>query len=300
MINIGKELKYDDKELRKAYEEALKNDDFKLLCEKLKISEDILMKYTSFLEESALEFNNCMNCKGLSECKNSLLGHAYLPRVVNGMLEFNYKKCNYQKKQDKLYNYQNNIVYYNVSKENKLADFSKIDKRVAGRQEAILWLNNFIEKYPNVEKGLYLNGNTGSGKTYMVVATINELAKRNVKCAIAFWPDFLRNLKSSFDIDYEEKIKYLINVPVLLIDDLGGESLTSWARDEVLFPILQGRLDDKDKITFITSNLNKDLLYEHLSLTKQGTEVVKSERIISRINSLTEEISMISKDFRNK
>lgn len=299
MINIGNELKYDNKELKKAYQEALKNNEFKTLCEKLKISEDILMKYTSFLEECSKEFSNCLNCKGLNECKNSLLGHAYLPRVVNGMLEFNYKKCNYQKKQDKQYNYQNNIVYYNVSKENKLADFSKIDKRTKGRQEVILWLNNFIENYPNVSKGLYLNGNTGSGKTYLVVATLNELAKKGIKCAIAFWPDFLRNLKSSFDTDYEEKIQYLINVPVLLIDDLGGESSTSWARDEVLFPILQGRLDD-NKITFITSNLNKDLLYEHLSLTKQGIEVVKSERIMSRINSLTEEMFMESIDFRNK
>lgn len=300
MINIGNELKYDDKELKKAYQEACENNDFKTLCEKLKISEDILMKYTSFLEECSKEFSNCLNCKGLSECKNSLLGHAYLPRVVNGMLEFNYKKCNYQKKQDKQYNYQNNIVYYNVSKENKLADFSKIDKRTKGRQDVIFWLNNFIENYPNVSKGLYLSGNTGSGKTYLVIATINELAKRNIKCAIAFWPDFLRNLKSSFDTDYEEKIQYLIDVPVLLIDDLGGESSTSWARDEVLFPILQGRLDDDSKITFITSNLNKDLLYEHLSLTKQGTEVVKSERIMSRINSLTEEMFMEAIDFRNK
>ena len=300
MINVGSELKYSETVLRKSFEQALEDEDFRTLVQKLKIDPEILMKYTSFLEESAKEFGHCMNCKGLGECKNTLLGHAYLPRLVNGMIEFNYKKCSYQNKQDKLYNYQKNIVYYNVSKENKLAEFSKINKRIAGRQEAILWLNNFIEKYPDVEKGLYLSGSTGSGKTYMVIAAINELAKRNIKCAIAFWPDFLRNLKSSFDTDYEEKVKYLMDVPVLLIDDLGGEVSTPWARDEVLFPILQGRLDDKDKITFITSNLSKELLHEHLSLTKQGVEVVKAERILSRINSLTEEISMISKDLRNK
>ena len=103
MINIGKELQYDKKELRKAYNEALKNNDFKVLCEKLKIDDEILMKYTSFLEESSTEFGNCLNCKGLNECKNSLLSHAYLPRVVNGMLEFNYKKCNYSK--SNIYNY---------------------------------------------------------------------------------------------------------------------------------------------------------------------------------------------------
>ena len=297
MINVGKNLSVDNKLLKEYYNEAMEDPNFKLLISKLNCDENLLMKYTSFLKESANEFNNCVNCKCLGECKNSLLGHAYLPRIVEGMLEFNYKKCRYLKKQDKLYSYQKNIIYYNVSSENKLADINKIDKRIKGREDAIIKVNSFLKAFPDT-KGIYLSGNTGSGKTYIMMALVNELAKKNIKCAVAFWPDFLRNLKNSFDTDYMEKIEYLMNVKVLFIDDLGGEALTPWARDEVLFPILQGRLDDKEKYTLITSNLDKDLLYEHLSLTKQGVEVVKAERIISRINGLTDFVSMISKDLR--
>ena len=300
MIRLSDELKSDSNKLIESYNEALKDERFKNFVSKLKISDEVLMKYTSILNDSKEEYYNCLDCKGLCDCKNKMIGYAYLPKIVNGLLQFNYKKCHYKVKQDKQYSYQNNIKYYNVTKENKLADFSKIDKRMTGRQEAIIWLNNFLNNYPNCKKGLYLNGNTGCGKTYLVIAMINELAKKNVKCAVAFWPEFLRELKSSFDTDYEEKIQYLMDVPILLINDLGGESSTSWARDEILFPILQARLDDKDKFTFITSNCSKDILYEHLSLTKQGVEEIKAERIISRINSLTEEITMLSKDFRSK
>lgn len=292
-----KDLKCDKKLLEENYKEALKKEDFKLLVEKLKVNDDILMKYTSYLEESAVEFSNCLNCKGLCDCKNKLIGHAYLPRVLGNNIEFNYKKCNYMKKQDKNNLYQKNIIYYNVTDENKNASFERIDKRIKGREEAIIAINKAITELMNGEKGIYLSGSTGTGKTYMMMSLINEFAKNNIKCAVAFWPDFLRNLKNSFDTDYMEKVDYLINVPVLLIDDLGGEALTPWARDEVLFPILQGRLST-NKLTFITSNLDKDLLYDHLSLTRQGTEVVKAERIMSRINSLTKEITVICKDMR--
>lgn len=297
MIKLSDNLKYDKTLLKNEFEKAKEDDDFKNFINRLSCSDELLMKYTSYLKESSIEYNNCLNCKGLSECKNSLLGHAYLPKISN-IISFNYKKCHYKKNQDSKYNYEKNIIYYNVTKENRLAEFSKIDKRIKGRQDAILYLNNFLNNYENT-LGLYLYGSTGCGKTYMVTSVINELAKKNIKCAIAFWPDFLRNLKSSFDTDYEDKINYLINVEVLFIDDLGGESLTPWARDEVLFPILQGRLD-KDKKTFITSNLDKELLYEHLSLTKQGVEKVKAERIVSRINAITNEVSMICKDYRIK
>ena len=31
------------------------------------------------------------------------------------------------------------------------------------------------------------------------------MAKKNVKCAIVYYPEFLRDLKASFNKDYEEK-----------------------------------------------------------------------------------------------
>ena len=159
----------------------------------------------------------------------------------------------------------------------------------------ILWLNNFIAQ-PSF-KGLYLTGNFGCGKTYLVVATFNELAKKGIKSAVIFWPEFIRNLKSSFADDYEDKIEYIKNVPLLLIDDLGAEAITPWSRDEILCPILQHRMDN-NLTTFITSNFSLTNLEQHLAQTKDGVEVVKAKRIIERIKFLTDEKEMISKNMR--
>ena len=50
--------------------------------------------------------------------------------------------------------------------------------------------------------------------------------------------------------------------------------------------------------TFFTSNLDKKSLEDHLSISKDGVEVVKARRIMERINQLTEEMSLISKNLR--
>ena len=80
---------------------------------------------------------------------------------------------------------------------------------------------------------------------------------------------------------------------LLLIDDIGAESVTSWSRDEILSTILQYRMDEKLP-TFFTSNLTIDELEAHLSETKESIDKVKARRIIERIKQLTDDIEIIS------
>lgn len=70
-----------------------------------------------------------------------------------------------------------------------------------------------------------------------------------------------------------------------------------WSRDEILGTILQYRMDSKLP-TFFTSNLNKEELESHLANTKNGVDIVKSKRIIERINQLTEDMELISENRR--
>ena len=127
----------------------------------------------------------------------------------------------------------------------------------------------------------------------------NELAKDGVKSAIIFWPEYLVNLKSSFgQSDYQEKIDKIKKVPLLLVDDIGAETTTSWSRDEVLCPIMQYRMQE-GLPTFFTSNLDIDLLEQHLATSKNGIEEVKAKRVIERIIALTEKEDLISKNYRN-
>ena len=289
--------------LDEAYQEALQNESFKNFVSKIKLPKEELKKYTSLLEESNKEYSNCQNCKNILECKNKLEGFAYLPKVNDKNLEFSYRACKYKKKMDKENKYHENTFLYNIPEEIKNASMAKIYKTDKARYNTIIWLTEFIKKYKEnkKQKGLYLCGNFGSGKSYLIAAMLNELAKDGVQSAIVFWPEYLNDLKSSFSsqIKTEFKTKYekIKKAPLLLIDDIGAESVTSWSRDEILCPILQYRMEE-NLPTFFTSNLDLKALEAHLSLTSKGDEIIKAGRIISRIKQLSEYQELISKNLR--
>jgi primosomal protein DnaI len=299
-LKINKNL---DDLLDQAYDEALKDENFKNFVSKIKLKRPELKKYTSLLEESSKEYYHCQKCPNILACQNKLAGYAYLPKITNDTLEFTYKPCKYTQKLAKEEKYHDNTMLFNVPEEIKNADIKKIYKQDKNRYNTIIWLTEFIKKYKQDknQKGLYLCGNFGCGKTYLISAIFNELAKDNIKSAIIFWPDFLNDLKSSFNSEikseFKTKYNYIKKVPLLLIDDLGAENITPWGRDEILCPILQYRMDNHLS-TFFTSNLNLESLENHLSLTSKGDEVIKAGRIISRIKQLTEYQEMISKNLR--
>lgn len=298
--NTLNDLGYKDtinKNLEKEYLKALKKEEFKTLVSKINLPKESLMRYTSLLEESACEYNHCQNCKNIMECQNKIEGYAYLPKINGDNLEFNYKACRFKEKILAKQAYLDSVSYYNMPEELKLAQMKNIYTNDAKRLETVKWLKSFIDNYPSVNKGLYLYGNFGCGKSYLIASLFNELGKKNIKSAIVFWPEFLRDLKASFGVDFNSKFNYIKKVSILLIDDIGAENMTSWGRDEILCPILQYRMDNKLP-TFFTSNLDLASLEQHLSVSSNGVEVIKARRIIERIKQLTDVKEMVSVNLR--
>ena len=291
---------YSKEQLEKNYKQALKDKDFKEFVDKFKLKDEVKQKYTSSLEESYNEYSHCMNCKGLVECKNKIVGCAYLPKVDNGKLLFQYKACKYKNKEIKQNKFKENITLFEASKNIKDAKMKDIITKYGERFEAIKWIKEFINNYETDKnlKGLYLHGNFGCGKSYLLSAMLNELAKNGYKSVIIFFPEFLRSLKESFDTDFEKKMYTVIHTPLLLIDDIGAENVTAWGRDEILSTILQYRMDN-NLPTFFTSNLNIEELEEHLSITKNKEDILKAKRIIERIKKLSDSLEMISVNLRN-
>lgn len=288
--------------LEQNFDKALKeNPTFKKLVTSLKIPKQELMKYTSKLEDTSKELDNCKKCKNILQCKNSFEGHVCYPEILNDNLVFDYIPCKYKKQLDKQNEYQKNVYLFDIPKEIKEASMKNIDLDDPNRFETIKWLKKFIDDYKEgiSNKGLYLTGNFGCGKTYLISAALNELAKNNHKVAIVYYPEFLRKLKSSFgdNSEYNEKFNYIMKVEILLLDDIGAETTTEWNRDEVLGTILQYRMQE-GLTTFFTSNLNINELENHLSNSNKGIEKLKAKRIIERIKQLTEEITMISANKR--
>ena len=295
---------YDKNDLKKEFYNACKEEGFKELISTLSLKEEDLMKYTSLLQDSSKEYMNCKNCKGLGMCKNEVKGFAYLPYVNDGKVLFAYTACRYKQKEEKNNEYKNNISFYDMPKELENAKMKDIYLDDKSRTEVLKYIDNYNKKYGKEDlKGIYLHGNFGSGKTYIIAALFNELAKKEVKSAIIYYPEFLRSLKESFvnqnedNNTFKEKYNYIKTIPLLLIDDIGAENVTAWSRDEILGTLLQYRMENHLQ-TFFTSNLSIEELEQHLSMTKDKIDKVKSRRIIERIKVLTNDIELIGKSRR--
>ena len=293
MKNISSNINT-DKNLKKSYQQAMLNPMFAKITKKLKTSEKELINNTSKIEETVQELDNCTNCKGLYECQNRLNGYVCFPTCYLDKIKFDYVPCRYQKKLEK--EILEKPSEDKIIKEARMKDIDVTDKN---RIMTIKWLKSFYDKYTksSTQKGLFLHGSFGCGKTFLISALFNELKeKKDARTKIVYFPEALRTLKDDWDF-FATKMDEYQTVDLLLIDDIGAEKVTEWGRDEILGTILQYRMNN-NLPTFLTSNLNINELESHLSLSSKGEDKVKSRRIIERIKQLTEDIEMVSENRR--
>jgi primosomal protein DnaI len=268
-----------------------------------RITTEMIEKSLMKLYEFSSQSKNCENCPSLDGCINMMKG--YHPKLVvfGNAIDIHYVACprkavyDEKRKQEKL------IQSLYVPKEilsATLEDFI-LTESAGGRMEAVEKATSFIEEYvPGKEqKGLYLHGSFGVGKSYLLGAIANELAEKQISSLIVYVPDFLREIKSSIgDNTLNEKINLTKKAPVLMLDDFGAETMSSWARDEVIGPILQFRMLE-NLPTFFTSNFDLKGLENHLTFSQRGEkEEVKAARIMERIKYLAEPLALIGENRR--
>lgn len=149
----------------------------------------------------------------------------------------------------------------------------------------------FVNDYPNNLKGLYLYGDFGVGKSFMVAALAHDLSeKRGVSSTLLHYPSFVIDVKNAIG---DGNVKTLVDEiklsEVLILDDIGAEQSTAWVRDEILQVILQYRMQE-DLPTFFTSNFDFEELEQHFAKGKHGNdETWEARRVMERIRYLAEE-----------
>lgn len=191
-----------------------------------------------------------------------------------------------------------------MPKDVREARLNNFDLSSNGREEAFANALKFIKEYSQApkefHKGLYLQGTFGVGKSFLLGAIANNLAERGFVTTIIHFPTFTVEMKQAIAKDLVgEKLDAVKKSPVLMIDDLGAESMTSWIRDDVLSVILQYRMQEQ-LVTFFSSNLDLKELEKHLTVTQRGEqEPLKARRIMERIRYLSKEIIMSGSDRRN-
>ncbi|MBF2507522.1 primosomal protein DnaI [Listeria welshimeri] len=181
-----------------------------------------------------------------------------------------------------------------------LADFyTDEESRQLALVEAYQFLNNYPTKNGERVKGLFIHGSFGTGKSYLLGALAKELALKGVSTTLVYLPEFMREVKQSIsDNTVGEKIQFAKETEVLMLDDIGAESMTAWTRDEVLGAILQFRMQE-ELPTFFSSNYNMDQLENHLMFAQNGNEEkLKARRIMERVRYLSKEVNLEGKNRR--
>ncbi|EGJ40029.1 primosomal protein DnaI [Streptococcus sanguinis] len=175
----------------------------------------------------------------------------------------------------------------------KEASLAQVDLDDVGRYKAFELLTNFVAEFPNYQKAVYLYGDFGVGKSYMMAALAHDLSeKRSVSTTLLHYPSFVLDVKNAISSGLvKEKIDQVKTAQVLVLDDIGAEQSSPWMRDEILQVILQHRMQE-NLPTFFTSNFSFADLERHFASSKNGDETWQAKRVMERIKFLAQEVRL--------
>ncbi|WP_100331810.1 primosomal protein DnaI [Bacillus xiapuensis] len=265
------------------------------------LTPDVLNRNLMKLYEYKTQSISCDQCPSLGECVNVMKG--FEPKLVwrRGGIDIDYHRCPRKIRDDEQRKNEKLISSLYVPKDILDAKFTNLDLGDQDRWKAIEAAQSFTEAYAENShaKGLYIYGPFGVGKSYLLGAIANDLAEAGVSSLIVYFPEFVREIKQSFsDHSMNSKLDVVKKAPVLMIDDIGAEAMSSWMRDEILGTILQFRMLE-NLPTFFTSNFGYTELEHHLTYSQRGEkEEMKAKRVMERIRYLTVPVGMQGKNRR--
>ena len=105
-------------------------------------------------------------------------------------------------------------------------------------------------------------GTYGCGKTHLAAGIANYRAGAGREPLFVVVPDLLDHLRSTFSPNspttYDELFEEVRSTPLLILDDMGSQSTTPWAREK-LFQILNHRYEAKLATVITSANAIDDL-----------------------------------------
>ena len=266
-------------EMRKAYlscPAAIK------YCRDNAIPEEVIFNDITKVYDFVSDINYCKNCPGVKKCnKNNPL---LCTKIVytSGILERQLVPC---KEVIKRMRFERLFTIRDFPEEwldiSLLTDVDQTKKRT----EATIKYSNFIKKGMN--DWIYLIGSKNSGRSYFAAALVVDAAKKD-KGPICFLDTSLR-IRELNDLsaakkkeEFQKRLDYYSNVPILVFDDFGNEFKNDFIRDAIMFQILSNRASRK-LFTIFTSDFSIDDIQELYSTSKPGA--IRAKQIANIISS---------------
>jgi DNA replication protein DnaC len=158
-------------------------------------------------------------------------------------------------------------------------------------EDAVFRCKNFIDNFGKLSQNIYIYGNTGVGKTFLLNCIARELIQREHSVLYFTATDLLDILVTSAfnknDVDANNIRDLIYSCECLIIDDLGTE-FTNTAIDAQLFSCINDRLLNQMPV-LISSNLSLSHLRERYD-----------DRITSRISGNYHILKLAGEDIRIK
>ena len=236
--------------------DILKN--LKIEINELKNEKEKILKTINVSDDYLLPKYDCMLCKDTGyvfKDGKSIMCNCLKQKIYDA--EYNQKNINNIENQN--FNNFNPNLFSDNKDEKKYGSSLSPKENILDIKKAC---ENFVKNFDDPEtKNLIFSGATGLGKTYLSNCIINALLKNGKTVMYQTAPVMLDDLISDMFQKSENQIgisKNLLNVDLLVIDDLGAETMNSMKFTE-LYKIINTRLlnqNGKSLKTIISTNLN--------------------------------------------
>ncbi|AUW95980.1 primosomal protein DnaI [Streptococcus pluranimalium] len=246
------------------------------------------------IKRSLPKFNQFINeRRKFQDQEDSYIAKGYEPILTmnEGYADVTYLETRELKEAQEQKAIENRINLVSLPKSYKSISFDDVLLDDVKRLDVYESLVDFISQYPSPDqKGLYLYGDMGVGKSFFMAALAHELSeKKSALTTILHYPSFTIDIKNAIKTDsVKDEIDAVKTSEVLVLDDIGAEQTSSWVRDEVLQVILQYRMQE-NLPTFFTSNYSFADLERKLANGRNGDETWQAKRVMERVRFLAKE-----------
>lgn len=160
-------------------------------------------------------------------------------------------------------------------------------------QEILLKVRGYIKEFPFglTKPGLMLVGTTGTGKTHLAVAVLRGLIGKGIECLFYDYMELLGRIRSGYDESAKaaDRAAYqsCLDVPVLLIDDLGSHRVRDWIEDTIT-GIITHRCNQKLPVIVTTNLPDPDVGFNVMRRSASGQteyQITLEEKIGPRARS---------------
>jgi DNA replication protein DnaC len=166
-------------------------------------------------------------------------------------------------------------------------------------KRAVRTARQFAEAFPIVERGLFLDGPPGIGKTHIAVAVLKHVIMRTGARGLFYdTRELLRIIRSTFNpvtrTAEMDVLQPVMTAELLVLDDLGAEKPSEWV-EETMNLIVNTRYNER-RPTIFTSN------FEDLPDEEGDPQSLKARvgfRIHSRLHEMCEFLEYDGADYRH-